>query len=182
MIKFIVIEGLSGTGKTTIAKALAEKIDGLYMKPPIYPLSEIREKIDESFSDEARALFYLSGIVEISNRIKKVAIQQPVVLDKYIYTTLIYPNTKGIKITWPEWADIIKPDLAIQLTLNEEIRLTRLKDRGSDLKSNTQLDPTRVAEILEGYRNYGLIQVSNDEAVSKTIDKIMNLLKCLPEN
>lgn len=177
MNKLIVIEGISGVGKTSIAKALSKEISAIYIKTPIEPLDTIRSEVDSVFSNESKALYYLSSIVELSSRIDEMLKHSSVVIDKYIYSSMVYPKINGIDFEIPSWLNIRKPDFAFLITLNENIRIERLIQRGSDLNINKHIDKEKVQKIMDIYSNLGLIEISNNENIEDTISNILEKIK-----
>ncbi|XP_018334940.1 UMP-CMP kinase 2, mitochondrial-like [Agrilus planipennis] len=78
----IVIEGLDGSGKTTITYKLAEKIKAaLYRTPPL-----CTDGLRGSFDDckPLRRVFYAMGNYIAAEEIKKLLEEKPVVLDRYL--------------------------------------------------------------------------------------------------
>ena len=57
--KFIVIEGIDGSGKTTVSKLLSEKLNALMYKTPSWPFSDWRDVIDKTVDIKSRFYFYL---------------------------------------------------------------------------------------------------------------------------
>ena len=63
MNQFIVFEGVDGSGKTTVAKQLAQGIGASYVKTHGEEFQAVRRYIDQEAPPEARLLFYLSSVV-----------------------------------------------------------------------------------------------------------------------
>ena len=57
-MKFILFEGIDGSGKTTLAKKLAERVMGVYYDSPPECIRDIRKK-GIITSDEIRLQYYL---------------------------------------------------------------------------------------------------------------------------
>ena len=57
---FIVIEGLDGSGKSTVSKYLAEKLNAKLLTTPGAGFKEVRKQLDTVFehNTKARQLFY----------------------------------------------------------------------------------------------------------------------------
>ncbi len=176
MNRLIAIEGISGVGKTSVARALAHALGAVYIKTPIEPLDIIRVEIDESFSSVSRALYYLSGITELSKRVEDVLKTSPVVVDKYVHSSLVYPRINGVNLELPVWAGIRMPNHSFLITLAEEKRIKRLLARGSDLKANKHVGVDKVDRLISAYKDLGLVEISNDGDLDATVATIISKL------
>ena len=132
--KFIVLEGISGSGKTEIGTRLAECISAQYYTTPPALFRNLREEADKSLCVEARFLFYLSSVVQASWEIGKILETQSVVCDKYIWSTICYHSVFGINIDLPLLNVYRQPDYVFLIVCDEEKRLERLRVRR--LRSN----------------------------------------------
>ena len=133
MNKFIVLEGLDGVGKSTLARGVAEKIKGQYMSTPGNAFAEIRSVAMEAFGDDqlGRALFYASTVsAQGKKALLTVNNGYTVVMDRYWPSTIAYAKARGVNadldILTPE---VVPPDLVVLVTLDENIRRSRLINR-----------------------------------------------------
>lgn len=128
---FIVLEGLDGCGKSTIARKLSEELICKIYKTPHYLFDQIREIIDEEASTDARFFFYLSSVLDASEKIERLLDESHVVCDRYIYSTLCYhyvlnPKLSSFNI---DCLDILRPDFAFYLRASYQERLKRISIR-----------------------------------------------------
>ncbi|MCZ2722356.1 AAA family ATPase [Marinomonas sp. 15G1-11] len=144
----IVIEGLDGVGKSTIAKALSTRLNAELLSTPDPALKKARQIIDEGYSGTplARQLFYASSVVHASEKIKHLKEQRKiVVVDRYWLSTQVYHNWKcgGSHFQLPEVVNLIQlPDFTIYLSLPLSIRNARLRLR----KDNTIEDDLTLSD------------------------------------
>jgi len=124
--QFIVLEGISGSGKTELGKLLAQQIAGHYYTTPPEAFRPSRKEIDEKATLEARFLFYLASVVQASHEIGKILEAQNVVCDKYIWTTICYHKALGLDVKIPDGFDYIKPDHTFLVYCDNDVRLKRL--------------------------------------------------------
>lgn len=101
---FIVLEGVDGTGKTSICEKVAKEIDAIVYRTPPFPFNRIRLEIDKNTTPKTRFLFYLSGVLHASDEIKKIIKYSHVICDRYFYSTLSYhyvldPSMKVLDIS-----------------------------------------------------------------------------------
>jgi dTMP kinase len=122
------MEGIMGSGKTTLAKMLSEEIGGVYYNTP-ESFHNMRPFADNSLSLEARYYFYLSLNMQVSFEVAQLLKKGPVVCDKYIWSTFCYHKTFGLDISEFPQIDIISPDFCFLIFCDDNIRLERLSRR-----------------------------------------------------
>ncbi|MEW5354422.1 dTMP kinase [Streptomyces sp. 16-176A] len=87
---FIVLEGISGIGKSTLARRLAERLDAgtLHTVPGFYmPWAPVMNANTRALPQFA---FYLSGVLHASDIIRNRLEHGPVVSDRYVSSVLAY--------------------------------------------------------------------------------------------
>ncbi len=132
----IVIEGLDGAGKTTIAKWLVEyfKSNGykaLYTYEPNESLFvDALKKHGDVRSAELDALAYAADRLVHVRKVILPAIEDGyiVVVDRYYYSSIAYQGAQGAPIEWVMEVNkyAVKPDLAIYIDVDPETGLERL--------------------------------------------------------
>ncbi len=142
--KFIVIEGLDGSGKTTQIRLLSERLRSLGR-----PVAETAEPTNGAIGGlvrdalsgftprtgaEIAALFMADRVAHNANPVngigKLLAEGRDVICDRYYYSSMAYQGT----VTDPEWVyhinvdcpEIRKPDLCVFLDLDDEECLRRM--------------------------------------------------------
>ncbi|MEM3346204.1 MAG: dTMP kinase [Desulfurococcaceae archaeon] len=133
---FIVLEGIDGSGKTTIAKALIQELEKrgyrtLYTFEPTDSdiVNIIKNKYGSLRDPFIDALaFALDRLIHIKTKIKPALENGFIVLaDRYFYSSVAYQSASGAPIEWVfevnRWA--IKPDIAVYLDVDPKIALQR---------------------------------------------------------
>lgn len=156
MAFFIVLEGLDGVGKTTVARALTEDPYYTYLSTPGTELQPLRSAITEGLgeSQTARALFY-AATVQAEGERAAILLQQgkSVVMDRYSASTIAYAKARGVEIDLDATlSKVIKPDLTILLTLDEQERQRRLAQRGTTAEDQETLQPEFRQKVLTELR------------------------------
>jgi thymidylate kinase len=151
--KFIVLEGISGSGKTELGKLLAQQISGQYYTTPPEAFRSSRKEVDEKVTLESRFWFYLASVVQASDEISKILKMQSVVCDKYILSTVCYHKAMGVDIQIPQWVKFIEPDHTFLVYCDNHTRLKRLRaSRGpitnkEKYESRQQMEQRCLAEL-----------------------------------
>jgi len=186
--KFIVIEGIDGSGKTTVCKLLSQKINGLFYKTPSLPFSDFREDIDRYVNIQSRFYFYLSSVIHASSEIDNLLNQNHVVCDRYILSTLCYHRAADSSFySFNEQnIDILRPDYTFYLDAEYEIRMKRVVKREQinyEEAITTKLHNKNYQEKVKleflKYNNLIKLDTSNVSADNVTETIINRIKECL---
>ena len=175
--KFIVIEGLDGTGKTTQIKKLAEYLEGrgeavfVTAEPTAYPSGKLIRRV---LSGEVPSSPWSTAALFLADRIRHCAdpvngirrhleAGETVITDRYYFSTFAYQGyetdlqwTMDIHYNCPE---LIRPDLVLFLTMPPE-------------KCIARITAGRPAEDIEIYENTEALT-----KISRQFEKVFELLK-----
>lgn len=147
---FIVLEGLDGVGKSTLARRLANECGYQLMTTPGTQLLPIRSDIINGLgnSQTARALFYAATVQAEGEKVRAFNKQGiTVVMDRYRASTIAYGHERGVTLDLNAvLSQAVKPHLSILLTLDETERQHRLSQRGTTAEDLETLNP----EFREG--------------------------------
>jgi len=142
---FIVLEGLDGVGKSTLARRLANECGYQLMTTPGTQLLSIRSDIIKGLgnSQTARALFYAATVQAEGEKARTLNKQgKTVVMDRYRASTIAYAHERGVTLDLNTvLSQAVKPHLSILLTLDEAERQYRLKQRGTTAEDIETLTP-----------------------------------------
>ena len=157
--KFIVIEGLDGSGKTTQTKIIAERLEKRLIKTHVTaePTKNTYGKLCREYLSGRPASKTLCAAVFTADRIDHntdpdnginahLKRGETVLCDRYYYSTLAYQGVdvgmdwlKGLNLGCE---DIRKPDLCLFLDLTPEVSMQRINS-------------ARSSDDIEIYENYG---------------------------
>ena len=154
----IAIEGLDGTGKTTIANILAKSLGAVQLATPSKELSSVRKVADRVFAPDSpsRTLFYSATVMEASRTalsLRKKGLS--VLIDRYWLSTLAYAHVQNRALPLEEIEYLLTPmDYTVYLTTSIEARQHRLDTRG-ELSDHDHLShENHTAVTLDSaYRN-----------------------------
>ncbi len=132
--RLIVIEGLDGTGKTTLARGLADALGAALLRTPPDDLAHVRAEIDRPLRESAvgAQLFYASTVALVSDRVRALlASGRSVVVDRYWSSTVAYAECRAAHVDLADVVAALRPaDVTLYLELDEATRRERLASRG----------------------------------------------------
>ncbi len=133
----IVIEGIDGAGKTTIAKWLVEwfrekGLEALYtFEPTDSWFVDALKKYSDIRSAELDALTYAADRIVHLRREVIPALENGVivVMDRYYYSSMAYQGAQGAPVEWVREINryALEPDIAVYIDVDPETGLSRLK-------------------------------------------------------
>jgi thymidylate kinase len=176
--KFIVLEGISGSGKTELGTRLSRQISAQYYTTPPAMFRTIREEADRILCLKSRFLFYLSSVVQASWEISKILENQSVACDKYIWSTICYHRVYGLNVMMPHSTFYLQPDYSFLVVCEEEKRLERLLHRGI-IKDREQYYLRQELErrCLVEFRKYLQQEIDNTtDGPQHAVDKILAVI------
>lgn len=142
--KFVVLEGLDGVGKTTLASGLAEHYRGVHMDTPGERFTDIRSTVLTALEEDqlGRALFYAATVSAQGRKARQIISSgQSVIMDRYWASTIAYAKARGVTANLdPLTLEFECPDVVVLITLDEQHRRTRLRKRGMTDEDHETLD------------------------------------------
>ncbi|MGO8805378.1 MAG: dTMP kinase [Candidatus Bathyarchaeia archaeon] len=181
---FICVEGLDGSGKTTQAKILTERLSkshtAVYTAEPSQGKTGtyIRECClyeDKRLPLESEALLFAADRIEhVDNEIKPALAEGKVVIcDRYIYSSYAYQGSAGLNLGWIKKINsfALKPDYAIFIDVPPERVLERLKRKKSVME--TLVIQRKVRETYLKYVAIGaLVLIDGDKSKDAVADSL----------
>ena len=147
---FIALEGVDGSGKSTLCAILAKKLGATpYSTPPKKYLS-FRERVDIDASPEEHYRFYRDGIYDASKEIEAIiANNGKVISDRYWLSTYTYHQVMGVQVAINDFSHIIMPTITIILSVSNDVQINRIMRRGMTAGDRRMLD--RQQEIAVSF-------------------------------
>ncbi|MGD0070770.1 MAG: dTMP kinase [Candidatus Bathyarchaeia archaeon] len=190
---FICIEGLDGSGKTTQAVLLTERLykshNAIYTTEPSHGKTGtfIRECClyeKKRLPTAAEALLFAADRIEhVENEIKPALAEGKLVIcDRYIYSSLAYQGSAGLSLDWIKTINshALQPDFGIFIDVSPERVLERLQRKKSVMETlETQ---QKVREIYMKFVEKGeLIKIDGEKPKDIVADalcsKVLSLLE-----
>jgi thymidylate kinase len=189
--KFIVIEGLDATGKSTLVGELAESLKATLLRcppkleAPEFIDSDLRSYFDERPAVQRRAYYRAANL--IASEQAEAALQSGhVVMDRYWTSTVAFAALDDDSNLDEEWhgcypPEFCKPDIVILLTVDEENRAKRMQERGEPVTAeehNLAEDAARRETVLRVYRTFDPIEIDTSnltpDAVLETVLAVLH--------
>jgi thymidylate kinase len=179
--RFVVLEGLAGVGKSTIAPLLAAALDADLVDTQLPELTEARRYADGQRSVNARLHFWLMANYAVSEVVRsRLRAAHDVVIESYFYRTLATHAAMGVRsLPAVEWDLVVVPDLAIELTLHEPVRQRRLAQRKPSGPSRywSDLAESDLATLCSVYDSFDLTSLDTTGLTpAQVVDRIQRPL------
>ena len=129
---FLAIEGLTGTGKTTVAKMIAREFGYQFIDFRPAEFQEAFTFLDKDQQQlEARHALYFSAGLCLAEKVKESLLMgEKVVTDTWLYRTVATHAALGSQLTIEIPLSVPRPDVTIILTVPEPLRKARIGIRG----------------------------------------------------
>lgn len=189
--KFIVIEGLDATGKSTLVAELVKSIDATLLQcPPRLEAPEfvdvdLRSHFDDRPAVQRRAYYRAANL--IASEQAEVALKEGhVVMDRYWTSTVAFAALDDDSSLDEEWhgcypPELRKPDIVILLTVDEENRATRMQGRGEPVTTEEHhlaADAERRETVLQVYRTFDPIEIdTSDLTPDAVLETVLGTLR-----
>lgn len=190
----IAIEGLDGSGKTTISKALVEWMrsrgfNAIYTaEPSTSPIGELIRS--EIISSRIRRDSRIEALLFAADRLWHVLYEiepslnegRVVVTDRYYFSSIAYQGALNVDIEWIRVLNkfAIKPDVAIYIDVVPEEALKRKKKGGLKILFENIEYLRKVRQIYLELVSYGELRLVNGmrdfKEVLREVKSIVNYL------
>jgi dTMP kinase len=193
MVGFVVLEGIDGCGKSSVARSAAERFGKrtvLTREPTDSWIGKAVRKGDKKeVSPYTDALLFMADraqhTLEIADMLKKGKL---VVCDRYYHSTIAYQTASlrrtglGDNFDWLLDANTrisIRPDITFIIEVDPEISLDRIRNR-SELSRFEKLD--FLKEVKRNYRRLAkiddsIIRVDGDRTLEEVTEEVIGTIK-----
>ncbi len=116
--KLIIIEGVDGSGKTTLAKELSERLGGIYMKEPEV---EYKKMLSTTYDPIQQLMLMWASRRKVFELLKQNLKKfKYIFLDRSFISSMIYQE-KAIKILFANFKEFLKKDKIIRHNIEPDL-------------------------------------------------------------
>lgn len=186
MCAFIVLEGIDGSGKSTVLEYLEDRLEGVHVtsEPTESPAGTLVSEAEKQDKSPYYDLFlFLADRVEHIEEIRELQSKgKTVICDRYWGSTCAYQAASSeIPLKYTEEIQepfILKPDLTVLFDIDPGTALDRIQHRGDESKYERSDYLTRVREnYLELADRHGWQVIDAGRELEDVKEKVLSLVK-----
>jgi thymidylate kinase len=174
MAKIITLDGHDYTGKSSLIELCKEKL--IENGNTAISLRSMTEQLDNyrraNRHVQHNPWFYLSAWIQTESKIRESSAEY-ILVDRSYYSTYVLCKTLGIKFPDFLLKTLIKPDLAVQVKVDEKIRLERMrKNRDLNEIDKRTKDGELIRRADAVYESLGLCPIFNNGQIENTAEEL----------
>lgn len=174
----LAVEGLDGSGKSTVVRELAARLGAVVVTSPPSRLRSERAAADSLPASERRAWYWQANGAAMKDATDLVFQGRSVVMDRCFASTAVYGAAEvgAVAALADVRRDVPRPNLVVLLSVPEEERQRRLRNRGdarTDEENRLQHDQEFRQRVLDGYAALGARPVDATGPVDTIVDSII---------
>ncbi|MFF7123969.1 dTMP kinase [Streptomyces sp. NPDC016566] len=158
---FVVLEGVSGVGKSTLSRVLAKRLGGTAIHTLTDPHTGWSDVINRELRPLPQFAFYLSGLLHASDVVRQALSVGPVVADRYASSVVACHsavNRLGLdqvrELITPFRSYLVSPDATFYLVSSDHTLKERMGTKTDVKQDDTDLFdvPGRLARLRENFQ------------------------------
>jgi thymidylate kinase len=186
---FIVVEGLDGTGKSTVVQELAIRLNAIPMITPPNSMRAYRSYFDRVGGAQREAYYMIGNFIAATDIRSVITRGESAVVDRFYSSTKSYILGKDVDRELPpigseeyEWPpELLQPTITFFLTVDEDVRLQR-REKRVELAETQEEGLLRQQSVIgqrinEAYRRFGCVEIDASGTVADVIECIVAVLK-----
>lgn len=169
----IVLEGLEGVGKSTLAAKLSALLGSKTVKTPPPEFGAVRDVVAALDNPSVSFYFYLSSVLAIQRDIFsfKGDVSRHVIVDRYILSTVAY-HSSGETFVPPAYqkSALIPADIVVHIGCGESQRLQRLEQRGFHIFNRAKHNDAAIKDFFNRSCDFNF---ENDRPIDKSAELLL---------
>jgi thymidylate kinase len=184
VLMFIALEGIDGSGKTTVGATLGKRLGATVLRVPAVEYGLTGAHVDRRPGSTSHFFFYLSALFWASEMVTDLrAVGQHVVADRYALSTFAYHAPFLAPPVQLTALGVEKPDLTVLLTVDERERRRRLASRNiaPPLIERLLEDGHVRRQVMRAYRSFEPFEIdTTDLTVDLVVDRVLEASSRVP--
>ena len=139
-LRFLVIEGCNGVGKSTVVEYLSTRLGAsTFHYPPEFVAFRREVHLDQSVTPLPRFVYYLAATLHLSDLVRTQLIHSHVICDRYLASPLslmiaepAIKETDACRLLEPFLSHLYIPDLTLLLTAEHAVASARINRRSHE--------------------------------------------------
>ncbi|MFF5720217.1 dTMP kinase [Streptomyces buecherae] len=158
---FVVLEGVSGVGKSTLARLLAKRLDAAAIHTLAAPHTDWSGPVNQELRPLPQLAFYLSGLLHVSDVVRQALIERPAVADRYASSVMACHSAVNLvgmdqvkKLIAPFRPYLVAPDATFYLVSSDGSLRQRMGAKADVKRDDTDLFdvPGRLDRLRRNFR------------------------------
>lgn len=158
--EFVVLEGVSGVGKSTLTSALTRRLGATTLHTLPEPVTKLSSQVNTELRPLPQFAFYLSGLLHASDLVRAGLKNGPVVADRYVSSVVACHaavNSVALEtvtgLLAPFLPYLVQPRRTFYLRASEDALRDRMKQKTDMKQDDTDLFdvPGRLAGLLANF-------------------------------
>ncbi|WP_254885565.1 thymidylate kinase [Streptomyces sp. NA02950] len=168
---FVVFEGVSGIGKTTLASTVTRRMEATSLHTLPLPHSDWSSAVNSRLRSLPQFAFYLSGLLHASDMIRHARMIGPVIADRYVSSVIACHGAvhgvavqQVVKLLEAFRSYLVQPTCTFYLRCSESALRERMSGKRDVKQDDTDLFaiPDRLSRLLA---NFEAVAASDPTAV-----------------
>lgn len=181
---FVALEGVDGTGKTTVAQIIRERHPGcINLRTPGHCFRQVRDLVlnpEYNLDDNARLMFFLGEMVDLGKRVVEPARASALILtDRFYLSTFVYQvlmredTLSSAELgAFAQLFELFLPQIDVTVILTVDVETAQKRSRGHDVEFSGA-DYFEAADTSAWKRRKSYYDTAKNSLIAKKLGKVV---------